>query len=197
MCGVSSFGNLDKKWLFINPCQVKSRIPIWVFLCNQFFYLFFSFFFFRLNYLIQLHCCFMRIYFDWCSKLYPLVQHIWWFLDLLTMQHWSVLIVIVQFEDVQFFGGKMFHWLRGKFPAQISRQARGDLCPEMCWEVPEAFDACWHEICRAEPRCCNPRLIGIPEFHLHWLFCCSTCNCIFTRVISSYMSTQLRDIAIV
>lgn len=52
----------------------------------------------------------------------------------------------------------MFHWLRGHIPAQIPWQTRGDLCPSVCWEVPEALDACWHEICRAQPGCSYTRL---------------------------------------
>lgn len=67
----------------------------------------------------------------------------------------------LQLANVQFIGREMLYRLCRQLPAQIPYQARGDMCTSMCWEILEAFNACWHEICRAQPRSSNIRLRNI------------------------------------
>lgn len=46
----------------------------------------------------------------------------------------------------------------GHLQAQILAEARGNLRAAMCWEVSKAFNACWHEVCWAQPRSSHTRL---------------------------------------
>lgn len=74
---------------------------------------------------------------------------------------WSICFFwgwILQLTDVQQPGGEMLHWLCWYVPSQNFGQTRGDLCASLCWEVLEAFNACWAEICWAQPRRSYPRL---------------------------------------
>lgn len=82
-----------------------------------------------------------------------------------------IYIFILQFEDVQFFSGEVFYRLHRQFPAQITDQARRDVRTQVCREVPEALDAGWHEICRAQPRSTYVRLdIFLHVFYFPPLF---------------------------
>lgn len=68
-------------------------------------------------------------------------------------------IKFLQFKDVQLTCREMLQWLCWHFQAQITAEARGNLCSAMRWEVSQAFNACWHEVCRAQPGSCNPGLV--------------------------------------
>lgn len=57
------------------------------------------------------------------------------------------------------------------------------MCSKMRREISEAFDACWHEVCRAQPRSCNARLKPVNIGKL-FIFCFnySSFNYIFAMI---------------
>lgn len=79
--------------------------------------------------------------------------------DVIAMNESANNIKFLQFKDVQLTCWEMLQWLCWHFQAQITAEARGNLCSAMCWEVSQAFNACWHEVCRAQPGSCNPGLV--------------------------------------
>jgi hypothetical protein len=66
----------------------------------------------------------------------------------------------------------MFRSLCGEFSTQDTGQTRRDMRAPLCWKILEAFNACKHALCRAQPGKPHPWLAVLCTWLLHsWLNC--------------------------